>query len=63
MLQNPSSHINLGAILHLQEKFAQAEESYLKALDLEPGDEITLLNLKRLRNLARRPHNKSVVTD
>jgi Flp pilus assembly protein TadD len=50
-LQDAGSHMNLGAMLHLNGKFVEAEESYLKSLELRPGDPTTLTNLERLHNL------------
>lgn len=46
--------MNLGAILHVIGKYNEAEESYLKALGLKPSDDVTLLNLKKLRQLQSR---------
>ncbi|ENN78971.1 hypothetical protein YQE_04572, partial [Dendroctonus ponderosae] len=41
-------HTNLGAMLHLNGKYKEAENSYKKALKLHPDDETTLTNLHRL---------------
>ena len=49
--QNPAAHMNLGAMLHLQEKLDEAENSYMKALRLRPGDQLTEENLRKLRSL------------
>lgn len=49
--QNPVAHMNLGAMLHLQGKLDEAEKSYMKALDLKPGDQLTQENLRKLRSL------------
>lgn len=49
--QNPVAHMNLGAMLHLQGKLDEAEQSYMKALDLKPGDQLTEENLRKLRSL------------
>lgn len=46
--------MNLGAILHVNGKYSEAEESYLMALELKPTDDVTLLNLKKLRQLQSR---------
>ena len=43
--------MNLGAMLHLQEKLDEAEKSYMKALRLRPGDQLTEENLRKLRSL------------
>lgn len=49
--QNPAAHMNLGAMLHLQGKLDEAEKSYMKALKLRPGDQLTEENLRKLRSL------------
>lgn len=46
--------MNLGAILHVNGKYHEAEQSYLMALRLKPSDDVTLLNLKKLRQLQAR---------
>jgi len=46
--QDPRGHTNLGAMLHLNGKYKEAERSYKKALKLQPDDETTLTNLHRL---------------
>lgn len=43
--------MNLGAMLHINGKYPQAEQAYLKALELKPNDKVTTENLQRLRNL------------
>lgn len=43
--------MNLGAMLHLQGKLGEAEKSYMKALKLRPGDQLTEENLRKLRSL------------
>lgn len=52
------NHSNLGAILHLNGKYAQALISYHKALQLQPGDDITITNLKRVKALMTNGHKK-----
>lgn len=42
------SFLNLGAIQHLQRKYELARKSYLKALELDPKNELTLENLSKL---------------
>ncbi len=42
------SHTNLGAILHLLGRTAQAAVSYRNALKIQPGDPTTLANLAKL---------------
>lgn len=42
------AHTNLGAILHLLGRTQQATVSYKIALNLQPGDQTTLGNLKKL---------------
>ena len=49
--QDASSHSNLGAMLHLNGKYEEAEEAYKEALRLEPNDITTITNLKKLKNL------------
>ena len=46
-----SSHMNLGAMLHLVGKLAEAEEHYLLALSLRPHDQTTTINLQRLHRI------------
>jgi len=46
--------MNLGAILHVNGKYYEAEQSYLMALRLKPSDDVTLLNLRKLRQLQAR---------
>uniref|UniRef100_F6XAQ8 dolichyl-phosphate-mannose--protein mannosyltransferase n=1 Tax=Ciona intestinalis TaxID=7719 RepID=F6XAQ8_CIOIN len=43
-----SSHMNLGAILHLQGKLSEARKSYTQALSLKPMDPLVLENLEKL---------------
>ena len=43
--------MNLGAMLHINNKLREAESSYLEALRLKPDDATTTQNLKKLRNL------------
>ena len=43
--------MNLGAMLHMQGKLDEAEKSYMKALELRPGDQLTEENLRKLRSL------------
>lgn len=43
--------MNLGAMLHVNGKLAEAEHSYLEALRLKPDDHITQTNLQKLRHL------------
>jgi Flp pilus assembly protein TadD len=42
---------NLGALYHLTGRLDEAEDLYRKALHMVPEDDITNLNLRRLRNL------------
>ncbi|XP_046385963.1 protein O-mannosyl-transferase TMTC2-like [Ischnura elegans] len=44
-----STHVNLGALLHLTGRLDEARKSYEKALSLKPGDQLTLTNLQRLQ--------------
>lgn len=46
-----TSHMNLGAMLHVNGKLLEAESSYLEALRLKPDDSITRTNLQKLRHL------------
>jgi len=48
-----ASHMNLGALLHLRGKLAEAEEEYIKAWTLQPGDPATRTNIQRLHNIMR----------
>ena len=50
-LQEATAHMNLGAMLHMNGKLAEAEAGYLAALQLKPDDSITRDNLLKLRNL------------
>ena len=43
--------MNLGAMLHVNGKLMEAEQSYLEALRLKPDDHITRTNLQKLRHL------------
>ena len=54
LLQDPSAHMNLGAMLHLVGKYAEAEERYLVAWGLNPGDSATKTNIQRLHNIMRK---------
>ena len=45
--------MNLGAILHFNGRWEEAEKSYLRALKLRPNDPVTEGNLQKLRNLMR----------
>lgn len=42
---------NLGALYHLTGRLEEAEVLYQRALKLAPEDDVTTLNLRRLRNL------------
>lgn len=50
--------MNLGAILHINGKLAEAERSYLSALKLKPDDSMTMANLQKLRNLMANTERK-----
>ena len=43
--------MNLGAMLHFNQKLSEAELSYQTALKLRPDDHVTQANLHKLRNL------------
>ena len=45
--------MNLGAMYHMNNKLKEAEKSYMRALELKPGDRITTDNLSKLRNLLK----------
>lgn len=49
-----TSHMNLGAMLHLNGKLREAESEYLQALKLRPNDPVTQNNLAKLRLLMQR---------
>ena len=53
IMQDPSAHMNLGAMLHLVGKLKEAENHYLTAWSLNPGDPSTRTNLERLHNIMR----------
>jgi Flp pilus assembly protein TadD len=42
---------NLGALYHLTGRLEEAEVQYQEALKLMPEDDVTITNLRRLRNL------------
>jgi hypothetical protein len=46
--------MNLGAMLHLVGKLSEAEDRYLSAWRLNPGDSVTKTNLERLHNIMRK---------
>lgn len=46
--------MNLGAMFHVQGKLDEAEKSYVRALQLKPGDKLTEENLTKLRSLRRK---------
>lgn len=48
-----ASHMNLGAMLHLVGKLQEAEQNYIKAWNLRPGDASTKINIQRLHNIMR----------
>ena len=48
-----ASHMNLGALLHLRGKLTEAEKEYVQALTLQPGDQATRINIKRLHNIMK----------
>lgn len=52
--QEVTSHMNLGAMLHLNGKLREAESEYLQALSIRPNDAVTLNNLAKLRALMQR---------
>ena len=43
--------MNLGAMYHINKDLKKAEKSYMRALELNPNDEVTKSNLQKLRNL------------
>ena len=57
LTQEATSHMNLGAMLHVNGKLIEAEQSYLEALRLKPDDHITRTNLQKLRHLL---HKKGI---
>jgi hypothetical protein len=46
--------MNLGAMLHLVGKLSEAEDHYLMAWSLNPGDQATRTNIQRLHNIMRK---------
>ncbi|CAH2247090.1 jg23917 [Pararge aegeria aegeria] len=59
---NAAYHSNLGAILHQNEKYKEAATSYYRALQLKPNDEITIINIKRVRAAMSKANGKSNVS-
>ena len=59
VVQEATSHMNLGAMLHVNGKLMEAEQSYLEALRLKPDDLITRTNLQKLRTLLLKKANNS----
>ena len=56
-----SHRLNLGAVLHVQGKFDEAEQVYLK--NLSPNHPLTTANLQRLRNsLENKNHRNQSLT-
>lgn len=51
--------MNLGAILHINNKLEAAERSYLRALEIEPNHETTHQNLRKLRSLMNKEKKKT----
>ena len=51
--------MNLGAMLHVNGKLMEAEQSYLEALRLKPDDQITSTNLHKLRSLLMKKANSN----
>ena len=49
--QDVTVYRNLGAMLHVNGKYQEAEYNYRQALRLAPDDRVTLINLKRLHQL------------
>ena len=43
--------MNLGAFLHLTKRLDEAKLSYMEALRLDPGDDLTLKNLRKLESM------------
>ena len=48
-LQEASSHSNLGAMLHVNGKYREAEACYREALRIKPDDSLTKGNLQLLQ--------------
>lgn len=46
--------MNLGAMYHINKDLKLAEKSYIRALELNPNDDVTKSNLQKLRNLIRK---------
>ena len=49
-----SSHMNLGALLHLRGKLEEAEKEYIQAWSLQPGNLATRTNIERLHRVMRK---------
>lgn len=53
-LQSAGVNMNLGALLHLLSRYDEAEVYYHEALELQPGDQLTTDNLKKLKQAMQR---------
>jgi Flp pilus assembly protein TadD len=48
-----NAHMNLGALLHIRKKYAEARTYYERALELDPGNQMVRDNLVKLDRLER----------
>ena len=55
---NPSSRMNLGALLHLRKAYKEAREQYEVSLRLDPDNELVKDNLNKLNRLERLDKSK-----
>ena len=55
-LQSFDAHANYGAFLHLTGQYTLAQQEYSKALEINPNDNVTRLNLNKLTNVMKRKH-------
>ena len=46
--------MNLGALLHLLKRYEEAETYYNAALKLQPGDTLTIDNLRKLKQVMQK---------
>jgi len=51
MFQSATAHMNLGAMYHINANYSLALKSYSKALELDPHNQVTKNNLRKLQNI------------
>ena len=50
------AYANYGAFLHLTGQYTLAQKEYSRALEINPTDNVTRLNLNKLANIMKRKH-------